>query len=150
MIKRGAGGITLIELVVVISIIAVMGVCLAPAIGEWVENFRIQQAARDVASHLQFAKMKAISSRIEHRLCFNLANDTYQLEKNVGGWTQEGSVFHVPRNVDIASATGLGNPPRIEFNPNGTASSGHITINNDQGKTYKVFIHRTGRIRIEE
>jgi prepilin-type N-terminal cleavage/methylation domain-containing protein len=148
--KRGERGVTLIELAVVMSIIAIMGVCLAPAIGEWLEDFRIRQAARDIVSNLQFAKMRAISSRMEYRVCFDLTTEEYLLEKNDGGWTQEGGVFHAPRDVDIASATGFGNPPRIEFNPNGTASSGHITINNDQGKTCKVFVHRTGRIRIAE
>jgi general secretion pathway protein H len=148
--KRGERGVTLIELVVVMSIIAIMGVCLAPAIGEWLENFRIRQAARDIAANLQFAKMKAISSRMEHRICFDLANETYQLEKNDGGWTQQGSVFQIPKDVDIDSAAGLGNPPRIEFNPDGTCSSGHVTIDNDKGKKFDIVVHYTGRIKIKE
>jgi Tfp pilus assembly protein FimT len=150
MIKRGEEGITLIELVVVMSIIAIMGLFLAPAIGEWLDNFRIRQAARDIAANLQFAKMKAISSRMEHRICFDLANETYQLEKNDGGWTQQGSVFQIPKDVDIDSAVGLGNPPRIEFNPDGTCSSGHVTIDNDKGKKFDMVVHYTGRIKIKE
>jgi prepilin-type N-terminal cleavage/methylation domain-containing protein len=71
MMKRGERGVTLIELAVVMSIIAIMGVCLAPAIGEWLENFRIRQAARDLASDLQFAKIKAISSRRFCTVVFN-------------------------------------------------------------------------------
>lgn len=71
MIKRGEGGITLIELAVVIAIIAIMGVCLAPAIGEWLDNFRIRQAARDLASDLQFARIKAISSGRFCTIVFN-------------------------------------------------------------------------------
>ena len=60
-------------------------------------------------------------------------------------------MFRVPRGVDIASATGsLGNPPKVKFNPNGTCSSGHIKIVNEKGKQYKVVVHYTGRIRIEE
>src|SRR4030042_2123566 len=105
MIKRGEGGITLIELVVVMAIVAIMGVCLAPAIGEWLENFRIRQAARDIAANLQFAKMKAISSRMEYRVRFDLATEEYLLEKNSGSWTQDGGVFHVPRGVDIVRGT---------------------------------------------
>jgi prepilin-type N-terminal cleavage/methylation domain-containing protein len=146
--KRGENGVTLIELAVVMSIIAIMGVCLAPAIGEWLEDFRIRQAARDIVSNLQFAKMRAISSRMEHRVCFDLANETYHLEKNDGGWTQEGDLFHVPRSIDIASVTY--NPPRVKFDPDGTSSNGHIRIVNDQGKIHKVVIYYTGRIRIEE
>jgi prepilin-type N-terminal cleavage/methylation domain-containing protein len=148
---RGKGGVTLIELAVVLAIVGIMAVFLAPAIGEWLDNYRIRQTARDIVSQLQFAKMRAISRRLEYRVCFDLANDEYVLEKNDSGWTQEGGVFHVPTGVDIASATGsLGNPPKVKFNPNGTCSSGHIKIDNEQGKQYKVVVHYTGRIRIEE
>ena len=149
--KRGEGGVTLIELAVVMAIIAIMGLFMAPAIGEWLDNYRIRQAARDIASHLQLAKIRAISSRVEYRVRFDLSNDEYLLEKNDGVWTQEGSAVPVPRGVDIASATGsLGSPPKVKFNPNGTCSSGHITIDNAKGKQYNVVVHFTGRIRIEE
>jgi prepilin-type N-terminal cleavage/methylation domain-containing protein len=149
MIKRGEGGVTLIELAVVMVIIAIMGVCLAPAIGEWLENFRIRQAARDVASTLQLAKMKAISSRLEYNVVFDVDNKTYQLKRNdpSSGWTSEGAEYSVPRDVGID--TNRANHT-FQFNPAGTASTGHITIDNAEGKTYKVFVHYTGRIRIEE
>jgi len=58
----GAGGVTLIELAVVMAIVAIMALFMAPAIGEWLDNYRIRQTAREVSSDLQFAKMKAISS----------------------------------------------------------------------------------------
>jgi prepilin-type N-terminal cleavage/methylation domain-containing protein len=148
---RGKGGVTLIELAVVMAIVAIMGLFLAPAIGEWLDNFRIRQAGRDIVSHLQLAKISAISRSLEYRVRFDLANDEYLVERNDGVWQQEGSVFRVPKGVDIASATGsLGSPPKVKFNPNGTCSSGHIRIDNEQGKQYKIVVHFTGRIRIEE
>ena len=148
---REKGGVTLIELAVVMAIVAIMGLFLAPAIGEWLDNFRIRQAGRDIVSHLQLAKIRAISRSLEYRVRFDLANDEYLVERNDGVWQQEGSVFYVPKGVNIASATGsLGNPPKVKFNPNGTCSSGHIRIENEQGKQYKVVVHFTGRIRIEE
>jgi len=148
---RGKGGVTLIELAVVMAIVAIMGLFLAPAIGEWVDNFRIRQAGRDIVSHLQLAKIRAISRSLEYRVRFDLAKNEYLLERNDGVWQQEGSVFRVPKGVDIASATGsLGSPPKVKFNPNGTCSSGHIRIDNEQGKQYKIVVHFTGRIRIEE
>jgi prepilin-type N-terminal cleavage/methylation domain-containing protein len=149
--SRVEGGVTLIELAVVMAIVGIMAICLAPAIGEWLDNFRIRQTARDISSTIQLTKIKAISSRLEYRVCFDLAGDEYLVEKNDGGWQQEGGVCRVPRGVHIASATGsLGDPPRVELNPDGTASSGHIMIDNDKGKQYKVVVHYTGRIRIEE
>jgi prepilin-type N-terminal cleavage/methylation domain-containing protein len=59
--RRHNKGITLIELVVVMAIIAIMAVFMTPGIGEWVQNYRIKQAARDMASDFQFAKMKGIN-----------------------------------------------------------------------------------------
>ncbi|MCJ7547772.1 MAG: GspH/FimT family pseudopilin [Deltaproteobacteria bacterium] len=59
-------GVTLIELVVVMAIIAIMALFMTPSLGEWVQNYRIKQAARNVASDLQSAKMQAISM---HRYC---------------------------------------------------------------------------------
>jgi Tfp pilus assembly protein FimT len=64
--SKGEGGITLIELCVVMAIIAIMAVFMVPSIGEWVQNYRIKQAARNMASDLQSAKMQAISL---HRYC---------------------------------------------------------------------------------
>ena len=147
--KRGVDGVTLIELAVVIAIIAIMGVFMAPAIGEWLDNYRIRQASRDIVSHLQLAKIRAISRSREYRVCFDLAQDIYYLEKNDGVWQQEGEEFHVPRGVDIDSAVGLGSFPKVEFNPNGTCSSGHIMIDNENGKQYKVVVHYTGRIKLK-
>ena len=59
--RRHDKGITLIELVVVMAIIGIMSIFMTPGIGEWVQNYRIKQAARDMASDFQFAKLKAIS-----------------------------------------------------------------------------------------
>jgi prepilin-type N-terminal cleavage/methylation domain-containing protein len=59
-------GVTLIELVVVMAIIAIMALFMTPSLGEWVQNYRIKQAARNLASDLQSAKMQAINI---HKYC---------------------------------------------------------------------------------
>jgi prepilin-type N-terminal cleavage/methylation domain-containing protein len=69
--SKGDRGVTLIELAVVMAIIAIMGLFLAPALGEWIDNFRIRQAAREMSSDLQFARMKAISSGRYCTVVFN-------------------------------------------------------------------------------
>ena len=66
MMRRGRKrysekGVTLIELVVVMAIIAIMAVFMIPSIGEWAQNYRIKQAARNLASDLQSCKMQAVS-----------------------------------------------------------------------------------------
>jgi Tfp pilus assembly protein FimT len=66
------------------AIVAIMGLFMAPAIGEWVDNFRIRQAARGMSSDLQFAKMKAISTGVRYTVVFN---------QNVGGTTYSYVIF---------------------------------------------------------
>jgi Tfp pilus assembly protein FimT len=54
------------------AIIAIMAVFMGPSIGEWVQNYRIKQAARNLASDLQSAKMQAISSHYYCTVAFNI------------------------------------------------------------------------------
>lgn len=69
--ERVEKGVTLIELAVVMAIVGILALFIAPAIREWLDNFRIRQAAREVASDLQFAKMKAISTGVRYTVVFN-------------------------------------------------------------------------------
>ena len=138
MKRRGEQGVTLIEIAVVLAIVAIMALFMAPAIGEWLDNFRIRQTARDISSTLQEAKMRAISTRQQHTVTFNTGNDTYQLLP--GGGVNESS-----RGVNIASAT----PAAVNFAPNGTSNGGSITIDNDDGQQYLININTVGRISIQ-
>jgi prepilin-type N-terminal cleavage/methylation domain-containing protein len=76
--ERKQKGVTLIELAVVMAIVGIMALFVAPAIGEWLNNFHLRQEARERASDLQFAKMKAISTGVRCTVTFN---------QDVGGTT---------------------------------------------------------------
>ena len=151
MKRRGEQGVTLIEIAVVLAIVAIMALFMAPAIGEWLDNFRIRQTARDISSTLQQAKMKAISSRLQYRVVFDVDNETYQLWKNdeVSGWVTEGDPNTVPRGVDIDNTGFTGHT--VLFNSNGTSSeNGSITIDNEKGKQYQVNVNTVGRVSMQE
>ncbi len=68
---RKQKGVTLIELAVVMAIVGIMALFVAPAIKEWLDNFRIRQAAREMSSDLQLAKMKAISTGFRCTIIFD-------------------------------------------------------------------------------
>jgi len=144
--KSGSvGGVTLIELAVVMAIVGIMALFMAPAIGEWMDNFRIRQAARDIASTLQQAKMQTISTRTAHSVTFTPATSTYQL-------TPGGSATQVPKGVAIANTDFAGDV--IQFNPNGTSSSTSVNdsiyINNTKGKQYRIRVSPSGNISMQE
>ena len=139
-------GVTLIELAVVVAIIGIMAVFMAPAIGEWLDNYRIRQTARDIISTLQQAKMQAISTRTSCSVTFNTANNTYQI--------QGGALVQTPRAVSIPNTDFDADGDAVRFNPNGTSSStslnDSIYINNAKGKQYRIRISPSGGISLQE
>ncbi|MGD9076356.1 MAG: prepilin-type N-terminal cleavage/methylation domain-containing protein, partial [Desulfobacteraceae bacterium] len=61
-IRKKESGFSLIELLVIIVIIAILAAIAIPAFSAWLPNYRLRQAARDVYSNLQRAKVNAIKS----------------------------------------------------------------------------------------
>lgn len=63
---RRAGGFTLIELMVVVTIVAIMLVIGVPAMGEFVADQRVRTVASDITSDIALSRAKAIET--SHRV----------------------------------------------------------------------------------
>ena len=70
-IRKRETGFSLIELLVIIVIIAILAAIAIPGFSAWLPNYRLRQAARDVYSNLQRAKVNAIKSNSEWRVYFD-------------------------------------------------------------------------------
>jgi prepilin-type N-terminal cleavage/methylation domain-containing protein len=141
-------GITLLELIIVMVIIAIGAVLTTPNISGWLPNYRLRSATRDVASIMRLAQLKAVSSNTSFRVSFNVLNDSYVLEYQTtgGAWVAEGGTQTLPTGVKVN--TDFGNV--ATFSPNSTSTDGNITLNNTKGSTKRVhLLGLTGRIRIE-
>jgi type IV fimbrial biogenesis protein FimT len=72
-------GFTKIELLVVISILAISTSFAVPAFSRWLPNYRLKGAVRDLYSNLQLAKSAAIRDRGEWAVQFNKDGNRYQV-----------------------------------------------------------------------
>jgi prepilin-type N-terminal cleavage/methylation domain-containing protein len=155
-------GVTLIELMVVMTIIAIMAVFMAPSIGEWAAGFRLRGASKDLADMLQLARLKAISSGNQYRVQLTINNgsdaETFVLQQNdpISGWTIEGSAITLPNGVNIDHV----DPGNIQagtvnltFNTNGmnaVATTNTIYIENQRNDQYRVIMSQTGVVKMSE
>lgn len=72
-----ASGFTLIELIVVVGIIGIVSAFSIPAIMEWLPDYRLRSAARDIVSCLQQVKMEAVSRNERTGVQFNAGTNQY-------------------------------------------------------------------------
>ena len=154
-------GVTLLELIVVLVIIAIAATLAVPNIAAWLPNYRLRTATRDIVSTMRTAQMKAVSTNLEHRVQFQpdpsicFPDDS---ERNARSYiilratTMDGGCQEMPAGIrfhDI-DLDGTGSKEAI-FNPNSTSTSGSVTLRNKRDREKKIILFAaTGRIRVEE
>jgi len=140
-------GVTLIELIIVMVIIAIGATLIVPGIGAWIPTYRLRGATRDIVSTLRTAQMKAISMNTDYQVRFPDAT-TYILEyQTTSGWVAEGPTQTLPKGITITAF-----PPgnRFLFNPNSTATTGSLTLKNNKESFRRISLTTTtGRIRVD-
>ena len=153
-------GVTMIELAVVMAIIAIIGLFLTPALGEWQAGFRVRGASKDLTDTLQLARLKSISTGNQYRVQININSggsaETFVLQENdpTTGWTNEGAMNTLPTGVNIDNIDGAdaGNINRT-FNNDGTAmglgsTTSIIYLENQNNDQYRIVISQTGIVRM--
>ena len=110
-IKR-AGGFTLLELMIVVSIIAVMSAIAVPNFTNWAPKFRLWSATDDISKHLMLARMSAISQNRDVVVTFFKAERKYRITHKSG-----------VENYSLPNGILFGNLPitTITFNSTGQA-----------------------------
>ena len=75
----GAEGLTLLELVTILSIISLLAMVAMPSILGWLSDYRLKNAALDLFTNFQVARMRAIQSGSEYGIVFSAASGEYRL-----------------------------------------------------------------------
>jgi type IV fimbrial biogenesis protein FimT len=141
---------TLMEMVMVVAVLAVMAGMAMPSLLGTIERFRLRAAAWELAGDLRLARQKAVSTQIQHRICFaNCCSAVpaggYLLERQDAtvpcGWRLDVTRSDVPAGVTITSTANT-----VLYMTKGDAFGSTITLTNDVG-TYGVVASASGRVR---
>jgi len=148
--KTNEKGLTLIELVVVLVIVAILAGLLVPNVGTWLPNYRLRSATRDIVSTMRTAQMKAVSTNSQYRVNFDVAGNGYilQYQTTSGLWVNDGATHNLPTGITFKDAD-FGSASQAVFNSNATSSAGSVTLQNRKGAMQRISLtSSTGRVSI--
>lgn len=148
------GGLTIIELVVVMCILGIMVLIAIPNIGRWLPRYRLKSAARDVASNMQLARLGAIKDNRKWALIFDVNGQSYRIISNKGpdeNWGSADDTTEKIVNLSDYTNVGFGDSGHgpipggaavgdgvtfagktAEFHPSGTSTSGAVYLRNNR------------------
>jgi type IV fimbrial biogenesis protein FimT len=130
-------GFTIIEVLTSMVVLGILVSIAMPAFTKLLPGIRLSSAARQVATDLQLAKMRAIAQHTAQTVTFTQATSSYTF----GADTRSLSTLYP--GTTITNITG-GNPV---FSTTGTANAVTITISNN-GQTKQVSVTAIGRVNI--
>jgi len=141
-------GVTLLELLIVLTLMALIAAMVLPMFSGGVSGTDLKSAAREVAAGLRLARDRAISQRAESLLELNLEARTFRV-------TPDESSHLLPGKIDLKLYTAQRDllsdkVGAIRFFADGGSNGGRITLAAGERK-YDVDVDwLTGRIAILE
>jgi prepilin-type N-terminal cleavage/methylation domain-containing protein len=138
---RNNRGITVMELMVVIALVAILATIAMPNFTATLPRLRLSDAARQIATDLQQIRMRAIAQNIPHQIAFSTS--TYVLQRCNGPCTDDSGAIELPTGITVTT------PVSAQFEPRGTAAAAAtIALSNGSLSTW-VCVRAAGRINIQ-
>lgn len=158
MPRRGAGGFTLLELLAVLSIMALAAVLVTPSLGVSLGYWRLQAAGREIGTLAKFARNQSVArgQRLQvvldrSRRIYWLDNEPPTLTEPEAAGRQGIRLYALPPGVRFGDATVAGaraEEDRVAFVffPRGDSTGGEVRVLDERGASYRVVIDPvTGR-----
>jgi prepilin-type N-terminal cleavage/methylation domain-containing protein len=139
-------GFTLLEVMAVVGVIAVLLAVALPNLLAILDGLRLSDGARQLASELQLARMKAISQHTKYRISFgSYPATTYSLEKHDGTvFALESGPVALPDGITVTTVS----PSVSEFQSGGTVNTtSTITLSNGSASK-QIEVNLIGRVKI--
>ena len=142
-------GFTLVEAMIIISLIAIIAIIAAPNLIAWRDKAKLRAAADNLKGDLELAKLKAI--QINGSVAINCTANNYKIFEDNGATAHvrdSGEQLIKSRTLPTGVRIDISKPAKISFTGRGTADSGTIQLQNTEGEKKQIIVSPVGRIRI--
>ena len=147
--RRASAGVTLLELLIVLSIMAILAAVVLPLLGgSGASTAELKSAARQVAAGLRVARSEALATHRETRVVLDLEQRTFRIDRDA-------RVHALPRPIEVKLFTAQSDLVNervgaIRFFPDGGSNGGRVTLASGSRK-YDIDIDwLTGRVAIQD
>ena len=152
--KRNSG-LTLIELLIVMGILAIAASIAVPSYLGWMDESKARGAASSIRADFEKAKMRAIRENANVRVSFT--PNSYMVHTDLNGDNTLDGNEAVLANHTFSQGVTLTNTfggDDMSFSSRGIpaaglADAGTVTVNSPGGTTIDVIVSRFGRIRTQ-
>jgi general secretion pathway protein H len=148
LLPRRVRGFTMLELLIVVSIMAVVAAFAMPIFGSGPSTSALRSGARELAAGLRYARSEAVAKRHDTFVALDLAGRRFKVADD----PQE---HQLPKDADLKLFTAQADivndtTGAIRFFPDGGSNGGRITIGAGERK-YDIDIDwLTGRVTIQQ
>jgi prepilin-type N-terminal cleavage/methylation domain-containing protein len=151
---REEAAFTLLELVLVLTILAILLVAVAPALSGFAVGRRPGEAATEFLSLTRYAHSKAIARGSTYRILVDPAHGRWWLASDESGNApaegELGHVFLTPDGVKIATNAPVVNGlPTLTFSPDGEKTPAEVTFTGPAGTAELLCSSAAGSYQIQ-
>lgn len=146
--RSAVAGFTLLELLIVLSLIALVAGALAPNLMAGRSGIALESAQRELASGLRKASAQAIATNDEVVFLVDLERRRYAIGQQALGppFDEELEITLLTAESEQIDARQAG----IRFFPDGSSTGGRITLSNQAGARIVGVDWLTGRVSVDD
>jgi type IV fimbrial biogenesis protein FimT len=147
--KQSECGYTLLEMIIVITIIGILTSMAVTNYSEQIPHQQLRDASSELVGQLRLARQKAIAKGADETISFDIGEKKYGMQ-TLPSHVHFGRATNVPKlpSADSDPPDGISfTANRALFNPDGTGKQGAIYLTNSKKESVAITVNITGRVR---
>jgi prepilin-type N-terminal cleavage/methylation domain-containing protein len=140
--KRHAAGMTLLELLVVLTILSLLAGLVVPRMGPWLDNWKLRSAAERIAQTLRYTRARALFEQHYYVVEIFPQRNLVRILQADSAFVRE---FPLPDGIQVETDEEQGTfrtPEVVRFilPPSGEVEEKNLWLRNKQGRAVKIHL----------